>query len=159
MEANANHHDIPQSVYLARTQFLRTQLMSTPGFRGLGLGCGPTTRDEPAIGLLGTPQRGAAWNQTLLRGPANSAAIFMAGTQLSELDLTPLGAPGCYAYIPSAPLLIAVPTDANGEVMFPLQWAASAPAGLSFLAQWVALDLRANSLGLIFSNVGQISPQ
>ncbi|MCB9882485.1 MAG: FG-GAP repeat protein, partial [Planctomycetes bacterium] len=98
------------------------------------------------------PRIGGSLVWKLTAAPPTTIGVLQLGFQGLNLPLDGLGAPGCTARVLSF-ISAQTPTDANGTAAF----AASIPndpifIGGSMLAQWIVLDLAANSLGITTSN-------
>jgi hypothetical protein len=118
--------------------------------RLFGRGCPSSSGRLPVAEARGRPRIGSSFDVRLRAGPLTSFAIAFAGTP-AQLDLTPIGAPGCMAHV--APFWSSVfPTSGIGVASFPVA-IPSQPSliGFSFDAQWAVLDVAANALGLITS--------
>jgi hypothetical protein len=118
-----------------------------------GHGCNDSTGSVPCSYIASPPAPGNSRFAFTLMTKANLATLFV-GTRLTmPFDFGPLGAPGCQAYVfPHA--VHPVTTRIS-----PASFAIGVPPGarkVSFLAQWLVFDPKANPLGLTLSDAREI---
>lgn len=133
-----------------------------PGaYECFGSGCGGTGRTIPELGWDGQPLLGTSMNVRLLGVPSSFALLTIGlsntvhGTTPLPLDLTFVGAPGCFLRTSLGASAWTV-TDANGNGSVALAFPNSgALIGQHFYDQWLVASSGVNALGFIVSNGGE----
>jgi hypothetical protein len=118
----------------------------------LGDGC-VGSNGTPTISFTGTPQQATTLSLDLTNGLPSGIGLFIAGTMNGfpfPFDLTPIGAPGCFAYTDLA-FTSAMLLDPLGAGSFVLPIPPSV-VGFRFFAQYAVLDPLANPFGFTTSN-------
>ena len=135
----------------------------TPGqYEVYGTACGGVSRRLPQVGFAGLPTIGQSTSILIESGvPSGNAFLAIGGSDTNwgalalPVDLTPIGAAGCFLRV-SLDVTLATPLDVNGQASLPLSIPANAGlVGLPFYNQWLVLDPAANALQLVFSNGGR----
>ena len=127
-----------------------------------GTACGPGVRPLPAITGTGSTARRQGFTVSAASLRPATAALFLLGRSAARwnnvtlpLDLTTVGAPGCWLYT-EVLLLLPLATDQGGAVSVPFTIPDDpALAGHQFFVQWAALDPAANPLGLAWTALGR----
>lgn len=122
----------------------------------IGIGCGvPPLTLAPAAGSL--PELGTTFVSEVGAGPAGALPFLSYGLTAADVDLGPLGMPGCHLYHDLTLLGIwCTPAGAVWTSSLPL---ANQPslAGIEFYAQAYALAPGANPFGFVTSNALQLT--
>ncbi|HEX5053403.1 MAG TPA: hypothetical protein VFZ65_16620 [Planctomycetota bacterium] len=130
--------------------------MLTARVSSYGDGC-PGSNGTPLLGFSGSAQVGNTVAFNLSNGVQNGLALLLAGTTNAfpfPFELTPLSAPGCYAYTDLAFTSIVLLDPAGaGTVPLPIP---PALVGFLFYTQYACLDLAANPFGFTTSNYGRV---
>ena len=111
----------------------------------------------PHLALQGTGKLGSNVNADLSRAPANAVTALRIGTRRLEpaVDLTPLGATGCWLYVPDTILVFGV-ASASGQRSVPGPVPnATGLAGARVYVQYLCQD-NFHPLGWTTSNYGRI---
>ena len=102
------------------------------------------------------PIPGQSFDVFLNDGPANSVAAMVLGFETVNYlgvplpyDMALLGAPGCTFWHGWEALLAPVPTDANGDASYLLQFTSAWPTQARVYGTWLTLDPAANAFGLV----------
>ncbi len=129
----------------------------TFGALALGGGCAGAAA-TPTLSYAGSAQRGGAGLSVTLgqAPPATPAAalVWSFGLRTDPLDLSALGAPGCFAHV-FGDVVYLVPAS-QGAASFSFSPPASAPACVALWNQWVMLDPGQNPAALVVSNPGRV---
>lgn len=109
--------------------------------------------------FTGSAQLGQSLGFVLNGAPANSLTVLLTGinnSQMSPMELSFLGMPGCYQYFNPASSVAAV-ADASGLASLTAAVPQSTSLlGAQFLSQYAALDPVANATGAVTSNFGRV---
>ena len=135
---------------------LRTHVTGT--FTSFGIGC-PGSSGTPAHAGSGTPELGQTISLRTTSGPRNGVAVLILGASRVSwngirlpLSLAALGAGGC-DLLASADLMLTQSLNFAGvgstDIAIP---ASTALVSSHVYSQTAPVDLRANTLGLVFSN-------
>lgn len=108
-----------------------------------------------ALGVAPAPILGTTvtWTTSNIPATALFGQMYISAAQQSPaLDLTPFGAPGCFAHVDFT-AYISVPVIGTGSVAIPLPLPNDASlAGSAIFSQTIELNLPSNTLGVITSN-------
>jgi hypothetical protein len=114
-----------------------------------GNGCQGSTSTVPLLSAVGLPITSRTFTANLSAARPRTVSLLMTGLQQANLNLGPLGAPGCTAL--TNPLLwLAVVTDAAGAASIPFTLPNDPSlAGGVFFQQYAVFDTPANALGVV----------
>jgi hypothetical protein len=119
-------------------------------FREYGKGCEGSNLKLITAGASGLPQLGRSFSLRVRAAAANNFAFAAVGNP-STIDLTVLGAPGCFAHIlPYWILPVATDAVGRGAVGIAVPTTPSL-IGARLDSQWFTLDPAANQLGIVTS--------
>ncbi|PIE22084.1 MAG: hypothetical protein CSA62_14370 [Planctomycetota bacterium] len=105
------------------------------------------------VSLMGTvPQLGEPFTVSVDNTP--NIAFFLLGATKQSVNLSPVGMPGCTLYTDILQTSSGVAKNNVASSTFTIP-AVPSLIGMSWLQQAVVLDLKANKLGLVTSNLGQ----
>ena len=123
-----------------------------------GQGCPGSNNMTPMHGYGGSAKLGSKLSFDLANAiPSRPVILIMGWNNRSPLpiDLSAAGAPGCFLY-QSLDLSGALATNSSGAASAPLPIPSSTSlTGMKIYTQFAILDLKANKLGLAFSNYGR----
>ena len=124
-------------------------------FLTYGKACPGSNRQMPTLHGIGRPFPGnKAFAISLTNAPGKTSSTFMLGLDKSDIDLSPLGMPGCKLL--THPVLTLPCSTQFGRTLFPLPIPAlPALSGNAVFFQWAIRDTAANRAGFTASNGGQ----
>lgn len=112
---------------------------------------------NPSLSTTGLPKLGQSFSIDLSQAPASASGFLSVGVGRTNIDLSIAGAAGC-ALLCNPSILVPITTDAAGafaqKVAVPND---TKLMGAKANTQYAVMDAQANSLGLAFSNGGELT--